>query len=68
MTLRRFIGAIENSLGRKAIEKLLPMQPGDVIITCADIDPLSELCDFQPNTSIEDGIEKFVDWYRTQAD
>lgn len=68
VTLRRFIGAIENSLGRKAVEKLLPMQAGDVIITYADIDPLSELCDFQPNTSIEDGIEKFVDWYRTQAD
>ena len=68
VTLRRFIGAIENSLGRKAIEKLLPMQAGDVIITYADIDPLSELCDFQPNTSIEDGIERFVDWYRTQAD
>jgi UDP-glucuronate 4-epimerase len=68
VTLRRFIGAIENSLGRKAIEKLLPMQSGDVIITYADIDPLSELCDFQPNTSIEDGIERFVDWYRTQAD
>lgn len=67
VTLRRFIGAIENSLGRKAIEKLLPMQAGDVIITYADIDPLSELCDFQPNTSIEDGIERFVDWYRTQA-
>ncbi len=68
VTLRRFIAAIENSLGRKAIERLLPMQAGDVIITYADVDPLSELCDFQPNTSIEDGIERFVDWYRSQAD
>ena len=68
VTLRRFIAAIEHSLGSKAIEKVLPMQAGDVIITYADIDPLSELCDFQPNTSIEDGIKRFVDWYRTQAD
>ena len=68
ITLRRFISAIENALGRKAIENLLPMQAGDVMITYADIDPLSELCDFQPNTSIEDGIDKFVDWYRIQGD
>lgn len=68
ITLRRFISAIENAVGRKAIENLLPMQAGDVMITYADIDPLSELCDFQPNTSIEDGIDKFVDWYRIQGD
>ena len=64
VSLRRFIGAIEKSVGRKAIENLLPMQAGDVPITYADIKPLAELCDFHPNTSIEDGIEKFVDWYR----
>jgi len=63
VTLRRFIGAIENSLGKKAIENLLPIQAGDVPITYADVDPLSELCGFHPNTSIEDGIDKFVDWY-----
>ena len=68
ITLRRFISAIENAVGRKAIENLLPMQAGDVMITYADIDPLSELCDFQPDTSIEDGIDKFVDWYRIQGD
>ncbi|MBK57167.1 MAG: protein CapI [Flavobacteriaceae bacterium] len=64
VTLRRFISAIENSLGKKAIENLLPMQAGDMLITYADINPLSELCGFQPSTSIEDGIDKFVDWYR----
>jgi len=63
VTLRRFIGAIENSLGKKAIENLLPMQAGDVPITYADIGPLSELCGFHPSTTIEAGIEKFVDWY-----
>jgi UDP-glucuronate 4-epimerase len=65
VTLRRFIGAIENSLGKKAIENLLPMQAGDVPITYADISPLSELCGFRPNTTIEAGIEKFVDWYKS---
>ncbi len=64
VTLRRFISAIEKSLGKKAIENLFPMQAGDVPTTYADIDPLSELCGFQPSTSIEDGIDKFVDWYR----
>ena len=67
VTLMRFIEAIENSLGKKSIQNLLPMQAGDVPITYADIDPLVELCGFKPNTSIEDGIEKFVDWYRSQT-
>ena len=65
VTLRRFISAIELSVGKKAIENQLPMQAGDVPITYADIGPLSELCDFKPDTSIEDGIEKFVHWYRS---
>ena len=64
VTLRRFISAIESSVGRKAIENLLPMQAGDVPVTYADIGPLSEFCNFQPNTSIEEGIEYFVEWYK----
>ena len=67
VTLRRFIEAIEHSLGKKAIENLLPMQAGDVPITYADIDPLSDLCDFYPDTTIEDGIEKFVGWYNEKT-
>ena len=66
VTLRRFIEAIEASVGKKANEKLLPMQPGDVPVTYADIDSLTELCGFYPTTSIENGIEKFVDWYRNK--
>ena len=66
VTLIRFIEAIENSLGKKAIKNLLPMQAGDVPITYADIDPLFELCGFKPSTSIEDGINKFVDWFKEQ--
>ena len=64
VSLRRFIGAIERSVGKKAIENLLPMQAGDVPITYADIDPLFKLCGFRPNTSIEEGIDKFVKWYK----
>ena len=64
ITLKRFIQAIESSLGKKAMQNLLPMQPGDVPKTYANIDPLKDICDFQPNTSIENGIKKFVDWYK----
>ena len=64
ITLRRFITAIENACGKKAIENLLPMQPGDVPITYADINKLQEEVGFVPKTSIEHGIEKFVEWYR----
>jgi len=63
ISLRRFISAIEASLGKKAIEKMLPMQPGDVLSTFADIDPLVAICDFRPNTPIEIGMEKFISWY-----
>jgi UDP-glucuronate 4-epimerase len=63
ISLRRFIHAIESALGKKAIERMLPMQPGDVPSTFADIDPLISTCDFRPSTTIEEGIEKFVSWY-----
>jgi len=64
VTLRRFITAIEDACGKKAQENLLPMQAGDVPITYADIDELIEDTGFKPETSIEDGIKQFVDWYR----
>lgn len=64
VTLRRFITAIESACGEKAKENLLPMQPGDVPITYADIDELMKNIDFKPETSIEDGIENFVTWYK----
>jgi UDP-glucuronate 4-epimerase len=59
-----FIGAIEKTLGKKAIMNMLPMQPGDVESTYADVDALGEAVGFQPRTPIEEGITKFVDWYR----
>ena len=64
VTLRRFITAIEEACGKKAKENLLPMQPGDVPATYADIDELTADIDFTPQTSIEDGITKFVEWYK----
>lgn len=64
VTLRRFITAIEDACGRKANENLLPMQAGDVPTTYADVDELINDIGFKPNTSIEDGISKFVNWYK----
>jgi UDP-glucuronate 4-epimerase len=62
--LLRFIEVLEANLGRKAEKKMLPMQPGDVPMTYADIDELIEAVGFRPATTIEEGIEKFVAWYR----
>jgi UDP-glucuronate 4-epimerase len=64
ITLRHFITAIETATGKKAKENLLPMQPGDVPITYADVDDLIADIGFKPATSIEEGITKFVKWYR----
>ena len=62
--LMRVIEILEDCLGRKAEKNLLPMQPGDVPATFADIDALAEDVGFRPGTSIETGIARFVDWYR----
>ena len=64
VTLREFITAIEDACGAKAKENLLPMQPGDVSETFADIEGLFKLTSFQPSTTINEGIRKFVSWYR----
>jgi UDP-glucuronate 4-epimerase len=61
--LTRYIEVLENHLGKKARKRLLPMQPGDVPATCADIRKLRRL-GWKPTTRIEEGIEKFVEWYR----
>ena len=64
LTLRDFISAIEEACGVKAKENLLPMQPGDVPITFADIDDLVDQFEYKPNTSLNFGIRKFVTWFR----
>jgi UDP-glucuronate 4-epimerase len=63
--LMTFIQVIEQCLGRKAQKNLLPMQPGDVPITYADVADLIQDVGFQPNTSIDVGVERFVQWYRS---
>jgi UDP-glucuronate 4-epimerase len=64
VTLERFIAAIETALGRKAQRRLLPMQPGDVPQTYADVAALQAAVGFSPDTTIEEGISRFVAWYR----
>ena len=63
--LLRFIEVLENCLGLKAIKNLLPMQPGDVPATCADVDDLARDVGFRPATPIETGVGRFVEWYRS---
>ncbi len=59
-----FIKAIENSLGITAKKELLPMQPGDVAATWANVDDLIRDYDYQPNTPIKKGIDSFISWYK----
>jgi len=62
--LMRMIEVLEDALGKKAVKQFLPMQPGDVPATYADIQDLARDVGFRPETSIETGIQRFVAWYR----
>lgn len=62
--LMRFIGVLEEKLGVKAKLRMLPMQPGDVYETFADVSQLEADVGFRPSTTIEEGLERFVTWYR----
>ncbi len=59
-----YIAAIEKALGRKAEMELLPLQPGDVPDTFADVQDLVEQFDYMPATPVELGIARFTAWYR----
>ena len=59
-----FVEAIETSLGKKALKNFMPMQPGDVVTTWADISLLQKLTGFRPVTDYHQGVAKFVQWYR----
>ena len=61
--LMEFIGTLEKCLGRKAVLDLLPMQPGDVPSTAADISALGKATGFAPATPVETGLARFVAWY-----
>jgi UDP-glucuronate 4-epimerase len=60
----KVVELIEQALGREAVKELVDMQPGDVPETCADVDDLMRDVGFKPATPIEDGIPRFVSWYR----
>ena len=64
VALMHFIETIENALGKKAIKNMMGMQAGDVKVTSADTSELNQWVNFKPNTSIEEGVKQFVDWYK----
>jgi UDP-glucuronate 4-epimerase len=63
--LMQFIETIEDALGKKAIKKMMGMQAGDIKITSADTSELNQWVNFKPNTSIKEGVTRFIDWYKT---
>jgi len=62
--LLAYVDAIEKACGIPAKRKMMPLQPGDVLATWADVDDLIEATGFRPQTRVEDGVKAFVDWYR----
>jgi UDP-glucuronate 4-epimerase len=63
--LTRYIAAIEKALGKTATKELLPLQPGDVPDTYADVEDLVREFDYKPQTPVGEGIQRFVDWYQS---
>ncbi len=63
VALTDFIAELEKALGKKAQKKLLPMQPGDVVETYADMNDFSRQFDFRPRTALSVGVPRFVEWY-----
>jgi len=63
-----FIELLEKNLGKKAEKKMLPMRPGDVLETYADISKAKKLLGWEPKTSLEEGIKKFIAWYKEKND
>ena len=59
-----FIELIEKNLGKKADKNYLPLQPGDVPETYADVDALIDYVDYSPSTSIETGVKSFIKWFK----
>ncbi len=64
VNLMDYIGALENALGKKANKEFLPIQPGDVPDKWANVDDLVEQFDYQPNTSVEQGVANFAAWFK----
>ncbi|QKN81258.1 NAD-dependent epimerase [Scandinavium goeteborgense] len=62
--LMDYITALEEALGTEADKNMMPVQPGDVLETSADTQPLQDATGFKPETTVKDGVKNFVDWYR----
>ena len=67
MELKYLVSLIEANLDKKAAIRELPVQPGDVPVTCADISKANRLLGFSPRVKIEEGIETFVRWHKNQG-
>jgi UDP-glucuronate 4-epimerase len=65
--LSRLVSLLETNLGKKAVLKRLPVQPGDMIDTFADISKAKRLLDYKPSVPVEEGIKQFVAWYKARA-
>lgn len=63
--LLKFINVLEAKLGKEANKEFFPLQDGDVPMTCADINDLMRDVGFKPTTTIEKGIENFIEWYKS---
>ncbi len=64
LSLMTYIESLEKALGITAKKNMMPMQPGDVLGTSADTQPLYDAINFRPQTGVEQGVQHFVDWYR----
>ncbi|WP_312315214.1 NAD-dependent epimerase [Atlantibacter sp.] len=64
VALMDYISALEQALGKEAIKNMLPMQAGDVLETSADTQALYQVIGFKPQTSVEEGVKRFVSWYK----
>ena len=62
--LMDFIETIEKAMGKEAAKEFMPMQPGDVLKTFADVSELEQHFDYHPNTSVEEGVMLFVEWFK----
>lgn len=65
-SLTELVGIIEKHLDKEANLDRQPMQPGDVTITCADVSKARKLLDYSPSTTVDEGVAKFVDWYKNR--
>ncbi|MGR7214301.1 protein CapI, partial [Klebsiella aerogenes] len=62
--LMDYITALEEAMGMEAKKNMMPMQPGDVLETSAETQPLYDLVGFKPHTSVKEGVKNFVEWYK----